>query len=480
MERKKKSKKIILSCILIFVAILIVMKIYSINIMLKVSDSIDNYNSRDNFAYTEKMQGEVSTTVIKRDNIFVIKENDSDEDIYCSWYDLESTNKYYNCCKYDMSNNSDGEMGIEYSKKDIESIEYLNIDMQYRPSGYANFRKQMTREDLDMMGKIMCFLTSSFVSSYEYDGIDCYTYKIQGVQSYIDKKTMLPIATTVTIDNIIEYQLSRTEYEIEYDENLLKEPDVNEFEISSFSDFSNENANYDEYSKKPISGTNLKPTENLIENVILKEDEKLDILPITENPFGVKSVEINNLKTYNLFREDYSNLRELTEEDFVYYSVTIAYKKGYELTFSEIQETNESYRKEYVFIEKESNNNNLVLIVTPRAQRDAVSIAISNQKIVFTSDEMLDIYYSVSKEIEKKLNFPEDSLFCSKDYIVKLDYETYKKLDYVKTPIKDYSEPVCWKIRTYVNVGSRDYLDVSTYINAITGDVIGANIEDND
>lgn len=474
MKEKKKIKKIILYIILILIVVFIVRKVYSIHIMLKVSDAIDEFNIRNDFSYTEIEQAnsidDYKTTIIKKDNIFVVKKGRS-EDMDITWYDSSSTNKYYDCCRYDLD--TDNETWIQYLKKDIEDSDFFSSELPYRISDFANFRKLLTRSDLDKKEKIELIISSTLVSSEKYDEIDCYTYKMWGAKFYIDKKTMLPIAETFSDDGM-EIPMIRMEYNTEYDENILKEPDSKEFKSIRFLDNINRNSNYDEFSNKSISGTNQDPTENLIENVALTENEKLDVLPITGNSFGVKSIQIDNLKTYNTFREDYSNLRELTEEDFVYYSVFIVYKNGYELNFLEYQETNQSYNIGYIFTEKETENDNLVLIIKPRAQKNNPDIIISNEKIKIGADKIFEIYYSATKEIEKELGFTENSLFCSSDDIVKLDYETYKDLDYIKTPVKEGIELLCWQIKTSVYVEKNNYQSVATYINAITGEVIGA------
>lgn len=478
MKEKKKSKKalkIILCVILILLVGIIAIKLYGLNLMLKISDSIYNYKNSSNFSYRIIQEISPQNTeiieIIRKDNIFVTKQDYNSENIYVSWYDLTSTNKYYNSCEYNLPNSDNQERGISYSKKDIENITYLNDGILYTILDLANFKSLISR--LDINEKIELFISSLVVCTEEYEGKDCYTYKIWGEKFYIDKETLLPIAETYGTKDTI-YPRYKIEYDIEYDENLLKEPDFNEFETYGFFDNVNDNANYDEFSQKSISGTNLDPTENLIENVALKENESLDILPITEDSFGVKSVEIHCLETYNKFREDYSNLRELTEEDFEYYKVTIAYKKGYELTFSNYQETNESYNLCYIFTEKETEKDNIVLIITPRAQKDNVSIVISNEEIKVTTDQIFEIYFQTTKELEKELGFEENSLYCNNDRIIKLKKDVYEKLDYVKTPIKGEAEPVCWAIQTSVYQEKNNYINVITYINAITGEVIGA------
>jgi len=295
----------------------------------------------------------------------------------------------------------------------------------------------------------------------EYEGQTCYIYDIYGGKTYIDKETLLPKAI-INKNSSIYF-----EYDIEYDEKILKEPDINEFDHSYYYD--NDWRGISENSVSDIDSA-----EILVENIELKENEILDVLPITEDSFGIKKIDLHSLNAYNKFRNKYTNLKELTADDFENYSAAIIYKKGYELNYTNKKEAIEGSNVHYIFSERENPNDSIVLILKPRTIIGNILPVVNNEQLLIPSNQILETYFNISNEIESSFGLDKDILYCKTAKIIKLKNEDYKKFDYIKTPIEENIEPTCWEIEADIDVRNKDYGEVYTYINAITGEVIGA------
>lgn len=128
----------------------------------------------------------------------------------------------------------------------------------------------------------------------------------------------------------------------------------------------------------------------------------------------------------------------------------------------------------YVFSEEKSNTDNIVVIISPNYEEYQFNVVLSNEKIDISSEKAFEIYMENIDEIKEKNNIDKDvSIGSNNDKIVKLDNKTYKKLNYIKTELKDTDEPICWEIKDDILDVNNESGKITTYINAITGDLIG-------
>lgn len=482
MEEKKKSKKILkvlLIAILVILLIIVAIKAYSIKILFNISDAINSYKEGD-FAYKVKEtsleenynNGNHVFELIKKDNIYVFKMQDEKE-TYIDWYDLDSKNEYYNHCNYYI--NSKYMNTLTYSNENLNEIKNTIKANPMVQIDFSNINLGLNDiENKSFIEKCKKILSLPIVHTEKYDGKECYVYEFYAFKYYVDKELLLPIVEEFRYQNKL-YSITNVEYNFTYDEKILEEPNMNEFDIVEYydDDITKEATYVNEYSEKSISGTTLDPKEVLVENVELLENENLDVFKLKENSFGIKTVRINYLDTYNKLRKNYSNLRELTEEDFKYYYVLIAYKKGYELTYSTSIESSQTFIINYVFNEKPTDKENLVLMVVPRAEKNSINAIINSGEIKATSQKSYETYFANEDLIKENVGINKDiELGWGIDLLVKLTNEDYEKLNFVNTKIENEEEPVCWLI--YNTTFELKTSEIKTYINATTGELIGS------
>ncbi len=313
------------------------------------------------------------------------------------------------------------------------------------------------------------------IENSEYNGVSCFALKTEYKTWFIEKESLKTIAIECKLFEDDSPCLYTFEYDIEAPEGIYEAPNASYYDKVEFLETFPEDDKYQNINnkkEKAISGTNLKPGEELIELVELKEGEKLNFLGLTENNFGLKGFNINTLETYNKFREKYSNLRELTKEDFEEYYVGIVYKDGYKLNHLQSLSTTTTNSVNYIFNTEKAQKESLVLIVTPITDDSFGSIFIkNNEKFNITEDDATKLAIENLKELSTA--FGEDSSWeatAEVTEIVVLDNELFAGLDVIKTPVKG-KEPYCWKITM---VDYTRTLKVEVYIEAITGNIIGA------
>lgn len=314
------------------------------------------------------------------------------------------------------------------------------------------------------------------IENSEYDGKACYSLKT-GIRTwYVEKETLRTLALECELFEDDSPCLYTFEYDIETPEGIYEEPDVTNAHYDKVEFFeslgvTDKYENINDKKEKAISGTNLNPGEELVEVVELKENEKLNFLGLTANDFGLKGFNIYTLETYNKFREKYSALRELTEEDFEEYYVGIAYKDGYKLNYLQSVDSTRGNKMNYIFKSEKSNKASLVLVVTPITNESRISVFVENsEKLNITEEAAIKTVSENIKELNSELVLDADGYVnVELSEIVVLDNEMFASLDVIKTPVKG-KEPICWKLTVVDSENTK--LDV--YVNMTTGEIIGS------
>ena len=314
------------------------------------------------------------------------------------------------------------------------------------------------------------------IEHVEYDGKDCLSLKT-GIRTwYIEKETLRTLALECKLFEDDSPCLYTFEYDIEAPDGIFEAPNItnahyNKVEFFENLGMTNRYENINDKKENAISGTNLNPGEELVEVVELKENEKLNFLGLTKNDFGLKGFNIYTLETYNKFREKYSALRELTEEDFEEYYVGIAYKDGYKLNYLQSVDSTRGNRMNYIFKSEKSDKSSLVLIVTPLTNDSTSSVFVENkEKFNITEEDAIKTVTENIKELNSDLVLDKDG-YVNIEYteITILDNTEFANLDVIKSPVKG-KEPICWKL-TVVD-GENKRLDA--YVDVVSGILIGS------
>lgn len=478
---KKIIKKIIVTVLITLLLICLAFmayRLYSIKILKDVAGNLTKFETETgDYSYkitTTYYKSPITSSieVKKKGNIYTTITDDYGKK-YVEWRDINGNNPYYNYYKYELNSKEN----IEYSyilHNDI--CTFFSTDVKYN-IGIKTGTQVGYWDYAGLFEKAINAPINTFLYSGEYEGEKCYIYKDQSnFETYISKEAMLPIATKMYEK---DGSLHTTTY-IEYNttgitEELLNKPDIQVFDNANYRDtYWNELRAY--WVEIPEEFVSIVLEDTLIENVDLKENEELEFFDLKENSSGLKQVRISTYETYEKFRNKYSNLRELTEKDFEYYYVTIAYKKGAKLIHSDTIKSSESFMTNYIFSEEASSKDSIVVIITPKYEELNFNIVISNNKITIPSEKAFEIYRENIEEIKENNNIDKDiSVDSGSDKIVKLDNKTYKNLNYIKTELKEDEEPLCWKITDSVLEKDNTLRTIETYINAITGELIGTS-----
>lgn len=307
----------------------------------------------------------------------------------------------------------------------------------------------------------------------EYNGIECFTIKTEYKKWFVEKETLRTLAIECKLYEDDSPYLYTFEYDIDIPDGIFEAPNPEKTYYNKVEFFETipyqENNEVKEFS---ITGTDLKPGEELIELIELKDEEKLNFLGLTENEFGLNGINIYTLDTYNKFREKYSGLRELTKDDLNEYFVAIVYKNGYKLNHIQTLDSKVNNYMNYVFDIEKNQKESLVLIVSPRTDDSLGSRFINNKdKLNITEEEAIKL----SLENINELNIEELTDISWSDTtesaeIIILDNKTFAGLEVIKTPVKGKT-PICWKI---IIKDKANIVKMHIFIDAITGKVIGA------
>lgn len=442
------------------------------NATKKITENSENVQVRVKEKYNDGSE-KISETYIK-DGVYVTRKIDAknapsnsltwsttNEDVICNYY-----------YEYEFEYNDEIVKGLNcvYNHNDISS----NQSATRLAMGNLLLMYDKDISTTSLYSNVNIFNMPK-IENVEYDGKDCLSLKT-GIRTwYIEKETLRTLALECELFEDDSPCLYTFEYDIETPEGIYDEPIATETHYDKVEFFESLNANrtYENIDKKEkaISGTNLKPGEELIEVVELKDGEKLNFLGLTENEFGLKGFNIYSLKTYNKFKEKYSGLRELTEEDFEEYYVGIVYNEGYRLNYLQSLDSTRNNKMNYIFSSEKSDKSSLVLIVTPLTSNSMVSGFIENKEKFNTTEE--DAIKTVSekiKELNSELVLDKDNYVnVESSEIVILDNEMFARLDVIKTPVKG-KEPICWKL----TVVDSEFRKLDAYVDITTGELIGS------
>ena len=485
----KKIKKIILGIIVILFILFLGIRIYHYSILSKISETTEILES--SFApYFIKV------TTINPDGSCYVDENYREGNVAVSINKTKQKDKYVEdskswrfldekfCNEYHASYiEEESTLICVVQNEDRIKEEFKNVFINFWSYKFPNLEFET---DITFLDKIRIELQSTIlypaVKTEEYKGEKCYAFNPFGRDSYmkmyIDKETYLPVAIKSWGQDRSELYIREFEYLTEAPEGVYDKPKLEDFDNVVFNDYGNNdvnmNSNLKLIAEKPISGTNLKAGEMLIENVEIKENEELNFLKLTPNESGIINFEIYNIETYNKFREKYSGLRELTEEDFEAYYATIAYKPGEKLNYLNCLESKEIWKFNFAVNAEKSNNESIFFAIIPNETRNRqTGFVESDEKIKIDAENAINISEENIEEIGKyfELDF-ESYLGYKNDYLELLTKEEFAELEYIKTPIAG-EERVCWNIQYRVSEHETiNYIEL--YVDAISGKLIGA------
>lgn len=490
----KKVKKILLLLIAVLIIVIVAaIRIYHYSILSKISKATESLESSVEPYFIKLTEiepdGNIHIREYYRENDITVSrqttkkdEEQVTESLSWSSLDEEFCNEYF--ANYE-NQQEDGKKiktlvcaveSEERLKDDVNNIGFVNY--------YAYSLNQLEMEHDDIWLKIRNEINDTFfypaVSSGEYKGRECYTLKPYGTHAnlkiYVDKETFLTVAAERWSSTEDGVYFSEYEYLTEAPEGIYEKPNPEDFDEVSFMDSAENNidSKIKLIAEKPISGTNLKPGEQLVENVEVKEDEELNFLKLTPNETGIINFEIYNLETYNKFREKYSNLRELTEEDFEAYYVAIAYKIGEKLNYLEQYESKETWKFNFVVNGEKSNKESLLLAIIPNESRNRSTIFVeSDEKLKINAETAMNTANNSLTEIEEYFDLEfETYVGYTDDHLDLLTKEEFSKMEYIKTPISG-KERICWNLHYKAN-NHETINSMDVYVDAITGEIIGA------
>ncbi len=483
MKTKKLSLgKTILFSILVAFIVFAIIRIYHYQVLKKISDAAIEFWNAENYNLIVRDVGEESESIYEQykngkmmytRRMYNAEEHSSDYN-NIEVLDEEFLNSYY-------VDNKDSYLSIStYSEDNLN--EY---------SGIFNFHSYTMHDandiyfESDLKSKISTWLQFKVmypaVFTEEYNGKECYVLnKYSTIRLWVDKETYLPLKVEYKDNNNQVYLTSYYEYDVLTDE-VIEIPNPKDYETVVYYDNGKQvEESWKKTAENAISGTNLKPDEQLIENVEIKAGEELNFLNITPNENGITSLNIYSYDTYNKFRTKYSGLRELTEKDFERYFVSIAFKEGYKLDYIEHWESGQENITNFIMSSEKTNKKNFTLLVLPKSTGNMRTNYVENDKRI-----KIDSYDAVEKIQEHLEEFGEfyklenmDFMGYRDDVLCRLTNEKFAELDYIINPVKG-NEPICWEIDYCVyrvdEDASFDYLNI--YVNATTGELIGSKAD---
>lgn len=475
--KKKSIGKIVLITILIMLAIFVIVRIYDYQILKKISDTTVAFLENENYNFRIREIGIDFEEVIEQykkdekiyDRRFYKSEDIIDDYIDISILDTEMYNVY-------STSNTENSLTITTYAEAIDTKLIANFH-SYRIYDNDIFVSDLKSKISNLIqDKIMY----PIVFTEEYNGKDCYVFNQYSVIRYwIDKETLLPLKVQYKDSSNQEYLTYYYEYDVLTDD-VVEIPNPKDYKTVTYYDAGEQvYDSWNELAEEPISGTNLKPNELLVENVEIKDGEELNFLGLTPDGDEIVSFEIYSYDTYNKFRKKYSGLRELTEKDFENYFVSIAFKEGYELEYIEHWESEEENITNFIVSSKKEEKDNFTLFVLPKSTGNRRTNYVENdKKISIGPSDALEILQEHLEEFGKFYNIENmDFMGYKNDVLLRLTNEEFAGLDYIKKAVKG-AEPICWEIDYSVyrtEEKSFDYLKI--YIDATTGELIGSKAD---
>lgn len=486
----KKVRRIILLVLCIIIIFIISIRLYHFSILTKISDASKEFNNYSgNYYITLTESNNLTGKEVKyfkeyyRENgISAYRESEYNGEEKTlkriSWSGLEEEfcNSYY-ANYYDDGTK---ELNCEiFDKGHLEETEFnnaSNIIMDF----YSNETVYIETSGIwvNIKNKIREIFLYPIVFSEEYNGKECYAfdpyYNTGHKKIYVDKESLLTVASISFNQDKTGYWKTEYAFLEKAPDGVFEKPNPDEFDIVQFDDaaWNSKNSISKLIAETPISGTNLKPGEQLVENVELKENEELNFLKLTPNKMGITYFDIHFLETYNKFREKYSGLRELTQKDFESYFVVIAYKQGEKLNYLQQFSSSESWTWNFVVNSEKANKDSILLIVVPKESGNKSVIFVeSDEKLKIDSEKAISVTEENRSEIEKYYGVEfQPFLGYKADYLELLTKEKFAEMDYISTPLAG-RERICWNINYDVN--NEEVLHINVFVDAITGDIIG-------
>lgn len=484
-----KIKNVIKILIIVLIAIIVFFcfKEYNYYILSKIFYANKDFSNKQN--NSNEFYYKVTTKTVENNsenNDITIEEFAIKNNVMFENKEYTIDGKTSSIIEWSTINNDNNEICNNYTIYDDTYItcsfnnkEVLMEDMNVSKANSNIYYYLENEEGNNFLTQIIKKITVPTISRTIYNNENCYMIENKYFTLVFNKETLLLLAKQ-TKGNDGYYELTTYEYNTDSLDKLLKRPNVTDYSKVDFLDltqYNNENNEEKNNPSKSISGTDLKPGDTLIENVELLPNENLNFLNLTENSFGIKSIELYTLESYNKFKEKYSNLRELTSEDFDNYWVTIAYNEGESLNYINKYENQETWITNYIFTKKESKNKNLLLLITPKEKRKTNNFIVENSEdLKVNSEEAINILNENFDKILNELNLNSVNLGDLNDRLERLSKETFENMIYVNTSTNE-EEPICWvekyNIYNYGDIGDIEFVSIDIYINAITGEFIG-------
>lgn len=471
MEKIKKKLGILFTIILILIVVFGAIRAYQFILLVKIANTQGDYiysgdvNAKVNIDLNDGSVN-IYETYIKDDimvNVMYFRDKEGNVNKWTTWEDPNSEEIYTEC----SSSESNGERYFSYSNEieDESDPIYYPESLPLTLIGQLSFgfgKNAIPASNLlDFLYRSLFF---PIVKEGVYRDTECYIIEIDETVRYIDKETLLTIAY-----EIIGNQTYTFEYDIPEPERIYDVPRVGEYNEVYYTEVIESEQRYPKTVDVAISNTDLKPGEELIEVVKLKENEELNFLDlVTAEDFGINGFNIRTFETYEKLRESYSNLRALTEEDFENYFVGIAFKEGYTLDCTQVLEGS---GRHYIFKTTPSDNEKtLNLIVTPKVQGNYHSRFVENNKgKVIGADEAERLSNAEIKSSYPDLVLDEEGYINHESYFLdRLTYDEFAQLEKISTPVQG-QEPLCWK----TVIKDAESRTITAFVDAINGKVIG-------
>lgn len=472
---KNKMKKFLPKIIFALIICFIIFRIYNLIVLINYSKSIAEY---DKYNYSKV------THILSENNLTFITELSKNDNVHCQkstnvyngtknisfvMFDLENKNEFYNC--YSIEDNTVSlskwdsktiEKQKEESINDLSTYDYVSkLKFDWENKSWANVLKDIILYPVTYVG--------------EYNGTKCKIIVSNfGNYEYINKETNIAMGT-VFYSNGEKIAELIYEFGNNIPEDMKSIPDISGYKVIEYSDVRSSPVEDLAEPDLAISNTNLKPGETLIENIDLLPDEELNFLNLSGDLSGIKKIQVENLETYNKFKEKYSNLRELTEDDLKRYEVFLVYKEGYKLNYKKQYESKNALEINYIVEEEKIDGENVLLVISKRYGRKLASFIETSEEIQIDSETAFNILEDNIEKLEKEYNLEDYSLGMRYDYLEILDNETLSKMNYIQTPIEE-KELVCWVIGIYIRDENNK---LYVYIDSVTGNLIGSIMEKN-
>lgn len=474
--------KTILFSILVAFAIFVIIRIYHYQVLKKISDKTIEFMNAENYNLIVRDVGEESESIYEQykngkmmytRRMYNAEEHSSDynnievlEEEFLNSYYVDNKDSYLSISTYseDNLNEYSGIFNFHsYTMHDTNDI-YFESDLKSKISTWLQFKVMYPA-----------------VFTEEYNGKECYVLnEYSTIRLWVDKETLLPLKVEYKDRDKKVIHTTYYEYNLLQD-NVVEIPNPKDFETVVYYDNGKQvEESWKKPAEEPISGTNLKSDEQLIENVEIKDGEELNFLNITPNENGITSLNIYSYDTYNKFRSKYSGLRELTEKDFERYFVSIAFKEGYKLEYIEHWESGQENITNFIVSSKKADKDNFTLFILPKSTGNMrTNYVINDKKISIDSYDAVEEIQKYLDDFAKQYNLTNmDFMGYRDDVLCRLSNEKFAELDYIKKPVKG-EEPICWKIDYCVYRGdedaSFDYLNI--YVDATTGELIGSKAD---